>query len=225
MRVALVSAEHARQVEAVGQGQGLRINLRAADDEHLARKRGVVAGLGKRARRSLLLSDRGLCSSLRNLRLSLRLGLGMILVVLGLRGSQGILGIAKLGKRGGWLVLLAAGGLMGNYVLYLMGLRLLSWEWGWQQFLAHPLLGIGVANFRATVDAAVAAGALPEVLRNFNGLHNLLVDHLTTTGLVGTLAMLGFWVGMFLYFRAVRRRADGPRWRVCFQAALPAWGS
>ena len=35
MRVALVSAEHARQVEAVGQGQGLRINLRAADDENL----------------------------------------------------------------------------------------------------------------------------------------------------------------------------------------------
>ena len=92
-----------------------------------------------------------------------------------------------------------------------MGLRLLSWEWGWQQFLAHPLLGIGVANFRATVDAAVAAGALPAVLRNFSGLHNLLIDHLTTTGLVGTLAMLGFWVGMLRYFRAVRRRADGPR--------------
>lgn len=92
-----------------------------------------------------------------------------------------------------------------------MGLRLLSWEWGWQQFLAHPLLGIGVANFRATVDAAVAAGALPEVLRNFNGLHNLLVDHLTTTGLVGTLAMLGFWVGMFRHFRAALQGADGPR--------------
>lgn len=92
-----------------------------------------------------------------------------------------------------------------------MGLRLLSWEWGWQQFLAHPLLGIGVANFRATVDAAVAAGALPEVLRNFNGLHNLLVDHLTTTGLVGTLAMLGFWVGMVRYFGAARRAAEGPR--------------
>lgn len=56
-----------------------------------------------------------------------------------------------------------------------MGLRLLSWEWGWQQFLAHPVLGIGVAQFRPTVDAAVAAGALPEVLRNFNGLHNLLI--------------------------------------------------
>ncbi len=92
-----------------------------------------------------------------------------------------------------------------------MGLRLLSWEWGWQQFLAHPVLGIGVANFRATVDAAVAAGALPAVLRNFNGLHNLLVDHLTTTGLVGTLAMLGFWLGMFRYFVAVRRGACGPR--------------
>lgn len=93
-----------------------------------------------------------------------------------------------------------------------MGLRLLSWEWGWQQFLAHPLLGIGVANFRATVDAAVAAGVLPEVLRNFNGLHNLLVDHLTTTGLVGTLAMVGFWVGMVRHFRAaLQEGAKGPR--------------
>ncbi len=92
-----------------------------------------------------------------------------------------------------------------------MGLRLLSWEWGWQQFLAHPLLGIGVANFRATVDAAVAAGALPEVLRNFNGLHNLLVDHLTTTGLVGTLAMVGFWLGMFRHFGVALRGADGAR--------------
>ena len=51
--------------------------------------------------RSLLLGDRSLCSSLRNLRLGLRLGLGMILVVLGLRSSQGILGISELGKRGG----------------------------------------------------------------------------------------------------------------------------
>ena len=92
-----------------------------------------------------------------------------------------------------------------------MGLRLLSWEWGWQQFLAHPLLGIGVANFRATVDAAVAAGVLPEVLRNFNGLHNLLVDHLTTTGLVGTLAMVGFWLGMFRHFGVALRGADGAR--------------
>jgi O-antigen ligase len=51
---------------------------------------------------------------------------------------------------------------------------------------------------------------LPEVLRNFNGLHNLLVDHLTTTGLVGTLAMLGFWVGMFRHF-GPRGGAEGPR--------------
>ena len=67
-----------------------------ADNEDLARKRGVITGLGERGRRSLFLGGRGLCGSLRNLRLSLRLGLGMILVVLGLRGSQSILGIAKL---------------------------------------------------------------------------------------------------------------------------------
>ena len=72
-----------------------------ADNEDLARKRGGITGLGERSVRSLLLGDRSLCSSLRNLSLGLRLSLGMILVVLGLRGSQGILGIVKLGKRGG----------------------------------------------------------------------------------------------------------------------------
>lgn len=72
-----------------------------ADNEDLARKRGVITGLGERGRRSLFLGNGGLCSSLRNLRLGLRLSLGMILVVLGLCGSQGILSIVKLGKRGG----------------------------------------------------------------------------------------------------------------------------
>lgn len=72
----------------------------AADDEDLTCKRGGIARLSKCTVRGLLLGDRSLCSSLRNLRLGLRLSLGMILVVLGLRGSQGILGIAKLGKRG-----------------------------------------------------------------------------------------------------------------------------
>lgn len=72
-----------------------------ADNEDLARKRGVITGLGERGRRSLFLGNGDLCSSLRNLRLGLRLSLGMMLVVLGLSGSQGILGIAKLGKRGG----------------------------------------------------------------------------------------------------------------------------
>ena len=99
-----------------------------------------------------------------------------------------------------------------------MGLRLLSWEWGWQQFLAHPVLGVGVARFRPTVDAAVAAGVLPEVLRSFNGLHNLLIDHLTTTGLVGTLAMLGFWAGMFRHFGVALRGAGGA------QRLFACWG-
>lgn len=76
-----------------------------ADDEHLARKSGIVASLGELIRRSLLLACGSLCSCLRDLglglRLGLRLGLGVVLVVLGLCGSQGILGIAKLGQRGG----------------------------------------------------------------------------------------------------------------------------
>ena len=73
----------------------------AADDEDLTCKRGGIARLSKCTVRGLLLGDRSLCGSLRNLRLGLRLSLGMILVVLGPCGSQGILGIAKLGQRGG----------------------------------------------------------------------------------------------------------------------------
>lgn len=89
-----------------------------------------------------------------------------------------------------------------------LGLRLLSWQWGWEQFLAHPLLGLGMANFRAAVAAGVAAGVLPPILMNFGGLHNLFIDHLTTTGLVGLLAMLAFWIGMLGFFASQRRVAD-----------------
>lgn len=89
-----------------------------------------------------------------------------------------------------------------------LGLRLLSWQWGWEQFLAHPWLGLGMARFRGAVEAAVAAGVLPSVLIHFNGLHNLFIDHLTTTGVLGTLAMLAFWIGMVGFFAAQRRAVD-----------------
>ena len=73
----------------------------AADDEDLTRKRGGIARLGKRGIRGLLLGGRSLCGSLRNLGLGLRLGLGMILVVLGLCSGKGVLGVVKLCQRGG----------------------------------------------------------------------------------------------------------------------------
>ena len=92
-----------------------------------------------------------------------------------------------------------------------LGLRLLSWQWGWQQFLAHPLFGIGLGNFRGVVAEAVAAGTLPVILTTFGGLHNLFIDHLVTTGLVGTLAMLGFWAGGLAHFLAARRSGDPDR--------------
>jgi hypothetical protein len=41
-------------------------------------------------------------------------------------------------------------------------------------------------NFRSAVAAAVTAGTLPPILTTLGGLHNLFIDHLTTTGLVGT---------------------------------------
>jgi len=89
-----------------------------------------------------------------------------------------------------------------------LGLRLLSWQWGWEQFLANPVFGIGLGNFRSTVATAVAAGTLPPILTTFGGLHNLFIDHLTTTGLVGTVAMLAFWAGALGHFIVARRNRD-----------------
>ena len=87
---ATIAQRHARSYER-----------NAADDEDLARKRGVITRLGERAICGLFLGSGGLCGGLRNLGLSLRLGLGMIFVVLGLCGCQGFLGIVKLCQRGG----------------------------------------------------------------------------------------------------------------------------
>lgn len=99
-----------------------------------------------------------------------------------------------------------------------IGLRLLSWQWGWEQFLAHPVFGIGLAGFRPAVDAAVAAGTLPVVLGTFSGLHNLVVDHLAKTGLVGSFAMCLMWIGMFRYFLSARQAAEPSR------RLFVAWG-
>jgi len=95
-----------------------------------------------------------------------------------------------------------------------IGLRLLSWQWGWEQFLAHPVFGIGLAGFRPAVDSAVAAGKLPVVLGTFSGLHNLVVDHLAKTGLVGSFAMCLMWLGMFRYFLSARRVVADPSRRL-----------
>jgi O-antigen ligase len=92
-----------------------------------------------------------------------------------------------------------------------LGLRLLSWQWGWEQFLANPVFGIGLGNFRSAVAAAVAAGTLPPILTTFGGLHNLFIDHLTTTGLVGTVAMLAFWAGALGHFIVARRSRDADK--------------
>ena len=92
-----------------------------------------------------------------------------------------------------------------------LGLRLLSWQWGWEQFLANPVFGIGLGNFRNAVASAVAAGTLPPILNTFGGLHNLFIDHLTTTGVVGTLAMLAFWAGTLGHFIAARRSPDADK--------------
>lgn len=83
--------------------------------------------------------------------------------------------------------------------------RLLTWKSAAPSVAAHPLLGVGPGRFRQatspqrTYELALAEG--PD--RLFVDAHNLVVEYLTTTGIIGVVA-LGFFIALSL------RSATGP---------------
>lgn len=81
------------------------------------------------------------------------------------------------------------------------------WAASWRLFLDAPVLGVGVARFPEVVPEAVWVGRQP-----YLHAHNLVLETLSTTGIVGTLAYLGYWAGAGV--RVLRLDDPGVRWRV-----------
>lgn len=88
-----------------------------------------------------------------------------------------------------------------------VGARTSLWAASWRLFLDAPLLGVGVARFPEVVPEAVWAGRQP-----YQHAHNLVLEALATTGVVGTLASLAYWAGAAV--RVLRLGDVTMRWRL-----------
>lgn len=72
----------------------------------------------------------------------------------------------------------------------------------WQMFKEHPVLGWGPVN-----NKYVLGGRLAEQLRRRRDTHNLLLEVLTSTGLIGAIP---FFMGVLLGLRACLQARNGP---------------
>jgi O-antigen ligase len=85
------------------------------------------------------------------------------------------------------------------------GARFLIWQNGWQGFLERPWFGWGLENFELVfVQHFNPLLFLPEYGREvwFDRAHNIIIDKLVTTGIIGFLVYLGiFAVAFFLLWK------------------------
>lgn len=138
---------------------------------------------------------------------------GILLVVLAvLRRDRATLVVVGV-LAGAAVVLLAAIGTVGgpdrlaDLLRPATGARTDLWAASWRLFLDAPLLGIGVARFPDLVPEAVWAGRQP-----YQHAHNLVLETLSTTGIVGTVAYLAYWAGAAV--RVLRLDDVTMRWRL-----------
>lgn len=87
-----------------------------------------------------------------------------------------------------------------------IGLRLQSWRWGLEEFRSSPWIGVGFSRLNEIKDQAVNEGKLASEIQNFNGLHNSVIEHLASTGITGTAALVIFWT--FLTYFFIKQRYD-----------------
>jgi len=68
--------------------------------------------------------------------------------------------------------------------------RLAHWQSGLRMFTDHPWLGVGIGNYAATYSSY----ALPHWYQALGHAHNIYVNLLAETGLLGALAFAVFWL-------------------------------
>ena len=71
--------------------------------------------------------------------------------------------------------------------------RLLLWDAGRSMFLDHPVTGVGIQDLHPLIEKYRKPGAH----ETHGHLHNVVVQVAATMGIVGLLALLGLWIGLF----------------------------
>ena len=142
-----------------------------------------------------------------------------------LLGALGTLAVAGAGY--GLVVRLGASWLRHPGVQHLFTkttyeLRPMIWSSAWAGFRARPLLGWGPDNFEAVWDAhfvprSICAGGADSWT---DTAHSIFFEHLSTTGIVGTLAFAAIWVAFALSLRRASREAWIEAWAAHVLLAL-----
>ncbi len=121
--------------------------------------------------------------------------------VVGALAGLGVLAVGAL------LVSAPQGRGLGEVLSPATGARTELWAAAWDMFRSQPLLGVGVTRFPDLLPAAITADRLP-----YQHAHNLVLESLATTGIVGTLAYLAYWAGAAV--RVLRLDDASMRWRL-----------
>ncbi|HEX7966525.1 MAG TPA: O-antigen ligase family protein [Gammaproteobacteria bacterium] len=83
--------------------------------------------------------------------------------------------------------------------------RLTMWGEAWQLFRVHPVLGVGLGGYMATVQERVAQGKAPPLAAEYDHPHNEYLDALAGRGLIGFLSLLALLgVPAWLFIRGLR---------------------
>ncbi len=126
---------------------------------------------------------------------------GVVLVVLAAtrRDRTTVVTVAATGTTAMVLlvVVVAAGGAGSDRLAGVLSpasaARMDLWAASWQAFAAHPVLGVGIDRLPEW---------MTEVRQPYVHAHNLVLQALSTTGVVGAVIYLGYWAGIGL--RAIR---------------------
>jgi putative inorganic carbon (hco3(-)) transporter len=86
--------------------------------------------------------------------------------------------------------------------------RVAHWQAGLAMFADHPLLGVGIGNYAV----AYPDYAPPHFYDALGHAHNVYVNFLAETGLLGTVPWLVFWFGALWWAARSARRATGDAW-------------
>ncbi|MGQ9840487.1 MAG: O-antigen ligase family protein [Anaerolineae bacterium] len=80
--------------------------------------------------------------------------------------------------------------------------RMAHWQAGWQMFGDHPWLGVGIGNYAV----AYPGYALPHWYEPLGHAHNIFINFLAETGILGGMAFLVLWLGIgrLAWTRAMR---------------------
>jgi len=88
--------------------------------------------------------------------------------------------------------------------------RFMSWSWGLKGFLEHPILGYGYENYAVPFNKYFESKYYNYATEEyFDRAHNIIVELLATTGLIGLLSYLALLAGIcFLIWKAFKKNKD-----------------